>query len=210
MKTTHPPGGELPPPPKTSENRLVESVSPDTLSAELEQTLHRYRVRVRQAAYRHGITDADLDELLQEVRIRLWKAQERGEKLSELPASYLYKTAMSASVDLLRRRRTAREEASVSLEGIRQAGIEPVGREDASQAAESDELGAQIDGALGTLTPSRQPVVRMYLAGYDRSEIASLMKWTEAKTRNLLYRGLEELREELRRRGLAPHSEGTT
>ena len=188
----------------------MDPATANQLSAELEEILHRYRVRVRQAAYRHGVGDADLDELMQEVRIRLWKAQQRGENLKDLPASYLYKTSMSASVDLLRRRRTAREARSVSLEGMRDAGAEPVDDADATGTVEVEELKAQIDGAIETLTPTRRPVVKMYLAGYDRLEIASLMRWTEAKTRNLLYRGLDELRAELRRRGLAPDREATT
>jgi hypothetical protein len=34
----------------------------------------------------------------------------------------------------------------------------------------------------------------MYLSGYDREEIADLLGWPEAKTSNLLYRGLADLR----------------
>ncbi len=44
----------------------------------------------------------------------------------------------------------------------------------------------------------------MYLAGYERREIADLLGWTEAKTRNLLYRGLADLRETLTTRGVRP------
>jgi RNA polymerase sigma-70 factor (ECF subfamily) len=44
----------------------------------------------------------------------------------------------------------------------------------------------------------------MYLAGYNSTEIGALMGWTEAKARNLLYRGLAELRERLAEVGLAP------
>ena len=40
------------------------------------------------------------------------------------------------------------------------------------------------------------------LAGYHRNEIAQLLGWSEAKTRNLLYRGLEDLRKELTARGI--------
>ena len=48
----------------------------------------------------------------------------------------------------------------------------------------------------------------MYLAGYDREEIAELFGWTEAKTRNLLYRGLADLRARLADAGLTPeHSD---
>ncbi len=42
----------------------------------------------------------------------------------------------------------------------------------------------------------------MYLAGYSREEVAKVMGWSEAKTRNLLYRGLADLREQLKEMGI--------
>ena len=42
----------------------------------------------------------------------------------------------------------------------------------------------------------------MYLAGYSGEEVAQVMGWTEAKTRNLLYRGLADLRERLKEVGI--------
>ena len=44
----------------------------------------------------------------------------------------------------------------------------------------------------------------MYLKGYGREEIAALLGWSEAKTRNLLYRGLDDLRQRLIARGIRP------
>ena len=68
---------------------------------------------------------------------------------------------------------------------------------DPSCSVEESELAAQLAQAVEAITPSRRPVVRMYLAGYSREEVAALMGWSEAKTRNLLYRGLADLRERL-------------
>jgi RNA polymerase sigma-70 factor (ECF subfamily) len=42
----------------------------------------------------------------------------------------------------------------------------------------------------------------MYLAGYSREEIADFLGWSEAKTRNLLYRGLADLRNRLTEWGI--------
>jgi len=60
--------------------------------------------------------------------------------------------------------------------------------------------------AIDEIPESRRPAVRMYLAGYSREDIAELMGWTEAKTRNLLYRGLADLRELLLARGIGPEA----
>ncbi len=48
----------------------------------------------------------------------------------------------------------------------------------------------------------------MYLVGYSRQEIADLLGWSEAKTRNLLYRGLDDLRRALSQRGIGPEVVG--
>jgi RNA polymerase sigma-70 factor (ECF subfamily) len=42
----------------------------------------------------------------------------------------------------------------------------------------------------------------MYLAGHPREEIAEVLGWSEAKTRNLLYRGLADLRARLTELGV--------
>ena len=71
---------------------------------------------------------------------------------------------------------------------------------------EEAELAAQVARAVETLPTARRPVVRMYLAGYSREEIAALLGWSEAKTRNLLYRGLADLRARLTEQGLGPEA----
>jgi RNA polymerase sigma-70 factor (ECF subfamily) len=65
---------------------------------------------------------------------------------------------------------------------------------------------ARIEAALATLSDARRPVVRMYLAGYRQNEIEALLGWSEARTRNLLYRGLAELRAKLEAQGIGPTS----
>jgi DNA-directed RNA polymerase specialized sigma24 family protein len=50
-------------------------------------------------------------------------------------------------------------------------------------------------------------VVRLHLAGYAREEIAHLLSWTEPRTRHLIYRGLADLRDRLRARGIGPEEE---
>jgi RNA polymerase sigma-70 factor (ECF subfamily) len=50
----------------------------------------------------------------------------------------------------------------------------------------------------------------MHPAGYPREEIASLMEWTEAKTRNLLYRGLADVRARLSAEGIGWEMAGET
>jgi RNA polymerase sigma-70 factor (ECF subfamily) len=171
------------------------SPAPDTFSSALEAAVGRFGAMVRRVGARYRLRDADLDEVLQEVRIRLWRAHSSSSEHAEpFSASYVYRTAVSAAVDMLRRRRSRHAEATVPLD---QAELPASAASNPADAVEQSELGEQTSRAIETITPSRRPVVRMYLAGYSREEIGALMGWSEAKTRNLLYRGLADLRERL-------------
>jgi len=161
----------------------------DGFSLALEEVLRRSEAALRGVGARHGLGEAEIDELFQEVRIRLWKAQEGSvEKLEDLSPSYVYRTAMSAALDMIRRRRRA------SGQVLLEEGIPGPPSQSPEYALERDRLAERLEGALSRLHERRRPVVRMHLAGYPREEIAELMGWTEAKTRNLLYRGMADLR----------------
>jgi len=173
----------------------------DRFSTELEATVGRFAALVRRVGLKHRLPEADLEDVLQEVRIRLWRARSRpqSEKFEQLSASYVYRVAVSAAVDLLRRRRARGAEQTVALDET----DEPVSdHSDPSQSVEESELSAQVARAIESITPSRRPVVRMYLAGYSGEEVTQVMGWSEAKTRNLLYRGLADLRERLKEMGI--------
>ena len=175
----------------------------DTISASLESALLRFSQMVRRVGARHGLRGADVDDLVQEVRIRLWRAGDSGERIAGLGTSYVYRTAMTAAVDLIRGRRRGMN-ALLEPESRRSDLVAVRMQRAPDELLEDLELGAAIEAAIEELHVTRRGVVRMFLAGYDRDEIATLLGWTEAKTRNLLYRGLADLRLELTARGIAP------
>lgn len=156
---------------------------------------------IRRVGWQHRLDRSDLDELMQDVRIRIWRARAESEQIRQVTSSYVYRTATTAALDLLRRRRAGR---TVAVEpDVLQARADAVTAVTgpADDLAES-ELAEQVARAVDTIAPARRPVVRMHLAGYSREEIAGLLGWTEAKTRNLLYRGLADLRERLAAQGI--------
>jgi len=73
---------------------------------------------------------------------------------------------------------------------------------------EARELASQIEAAVETLPIDRRVAVRMHLSGYDRDDISRMLGWTEARTRNLLYRGLDDLRRRLTDMGISPRRTG--
>jgi RNA polymerase sigma-70 factor (ECF subfamily) len=172
----------------------------DAVSHALESVMARYSGVLRTVGARYRLPHADLDELTQEVRVRLWGALGTNERIDAVTPSYLYRAATTAAIDIVRRRRSARgdpldqvDDAEVSA---RRAPSTP------DRDASLQELSERIEEALQTIAASRRPVVRMYLAGYGTAEIGELMGWTEAKARNLVYRGLADLRARLRALGL--------
>jgi len=175
----------------------------DRASAAIEALVSRFGTMVRSVGVRRGLAESDLDEVLQEVRIRLWRAGDGGKDLDDLGSSYLYRVATSAAVDLLRRRRARGADRSTD---VTEAGDLPSGESSPHEQVEAGELAGQIDRAVESLSTDRRVAVRFYLSGYDRDHIARVLGWSEARTRNLLYRGLEDLRERLSAMGIEPRS----
>jgi RNA polymerase sigma-70 factor (ECF subfamily) len=173
-----------------------------TASAALEAVLANFAALVRRVGWRHRLSAADVDELMQEVRVRLWRVHaDDGEKIEAVSPSYVYQTAVSAALDLMRRRRARQADMHESGSDAFDHTAAP-GGPDRDLAA--SELARTVARAIDTIPATRRPVVRMYLAGYPREEIATLLGWTEAKTRNLLYRGLDDLRARLAEWGVDP------
>jgi RNA polymerase sigma-70 factor (ECF subfamily) len=172
------------------------------LSLAVEAVLKRFGAMVRQVGRRYRLDESDVDEVVQEVRIRLWRARQTSEQIGEVSTSYVYRTANSAALDVIRRRRSRRAEHHQSLDDDGTAVAVAESAPDPHGALEGSEVAEQVARAIETIPPARRPVVKMYLTGHPREEIAELMGWTEGKTRNLLYRGLADLRERLQEMGV--------
>jgi RNA polymerase sigma-70 factor (ECF subfamily) len=170
------------------------------VSAALDATVGRFAALMRRIGHSYRLPDDTIDEAIQEVRIRLWRTLATAPDIRRVPATYVYRTTVSAMLDLIRRRRSQREAAIESLE----ARVTPLPAPTPSPDAglETSDITRAVADAIGSIPESRRAVVRMYLAGYAREEIAALLAWSEPKTRNLLYRGLEDLRRELTTRGI--------
>lgn len=179
--------------------RMSAPTPADSLSPAIERALARAAAKVERVGWGHGLSAAQVDEIFQEVRIRLWRSLGTSERIESATPFYVYRTALSATVDLIRRRRRRREEdLSDAVEAVEAVSPRP------DAAVESGELSERVFRIVDGLLESRRPVVRMYLAGYPPADIADFLGWSEAKTRNLLYRGLSDLRERLLEVGIGP------
>jgi RNA polymerase sigma factor (sigma-70 family) len=184
---------------------LLWSMTPprDSISDELESLVLRFARFAGRIAHDRGLHQEDLDELLQELRVRFWRARKDG--LRDLSAGYVRRTAISAALDIIRRRRVDR---NVPLDES-ESGAQPLTARTAGPAEllDQSELAQRVARAVDGLAPPRRAAVRLYLDGYRREEIAELLHWSDARTRNLLYRGLADLRTVLLAQGIgAPNA----
>jgi RNA polymerase sigma-70 factor (ECF subfamily) len=174
----------------------------------LERLLAEYGGRLRRTVARLCPGGVDLDDVMQEISLRLWRALGRESEIAH-PASYLQRVAATAVVDAVRRQRRRREAAPIDAPGEDGVVREPVSPGPSPEgAAARSRLLAAAAGALGRLPDNRRLAVRLYLQGFSSVEVAEIAGWTEPKARNLLYRGLGTLRRELAAAGYRYPGEG--
>ncbi len=144
------------------------------------------------------------DDIEQEACLRLWRAFQSERNIADV-ASYIYRIAVTTTIDAVRRVKTRREEQWPVLDDNYEAEATLAAFDKGNSpdlAAEQQELIQTIDRALAGLTENRRRVVGLYLQGFTCQEMADLLGWSEPKTRNLVYRGLRELRQQLRSEGV--------
>jgi len=148
----------------------------------------------------------NLSEIEQEASVRLWRALQSEREIRN-PASYLYKIAMTATLDAVRRVKAKREEQLRLVDEEEEDRGAPLAlSSDPNRSpeleAEQRQLAGKVLTALARLPDNRRRAVGLYLEGMTSQEIADLLGWSEPKARNLLYRGLHDLRAQLRAEGI--------
>src|SRR5262249_59459028 len=118
-------------------------------SSKLERIVAEFAAMVRRVGRQFRLCEADLDEVMQEVRIRLWRVHSggsrQGEKIEQVSASYVYRTTMSAAIDILRRRRYGRAERTVAAHEAAEPASAAL---DPSRCVEGSEIAAHLPPAL--------------------------------------------------------------
>ena len=162
--------------------------------AELKQLFHQYSRLIRSAVARvAGPSAAEIcDDVEQKVLIGLWQAMP-GEQMPDHPSSYIYRVAVRETVRSVRRL-----QQSAAL-GPESDWTDPSAPPDA--IVEAKELGRAIRAALSEVGADRRRAVMAHLAGYDVKEIMEMFEWPYNKARNLIARGMADLRRKLDARG---------
>lgn len=159
---------------------------------------------VRAAVSRHRSRDLALgaDDLVQEVRIRVWNVY-TGDRNSRLNPSYYYKVVNSAIIDALRSHRgtlahsVRAETRAGEAEENEAALIEQIGNDDLGPEAlfAEHEQRARLLAAIDRLPADRRRAVTLFLQGFTVPEIAEFFGCDRNRAHNLTYRGVRALKE---------------
>jgi RNA polymerase sigma factor (sigma-70 family) len=128
------------------------------------------------------------DDVKQEVIIALWKRL-KNETPIEHPKSYLYQIARREAIRVLQREGRRTSEVTQDPESVVGGGEGPFGQ------VAGVELGRRINRAIDSLSSDRQRAVRSHLMGFNIQEIMNMHGWTYQTARNLVSRGMADLRE---------------
>ncbi len=165
---------------------------------EFQKMLEDFSIFIRSQVLRYRLDrlGLDADDLTQEIRLKLWKIIDN-EKNIHNPASYIKKVVESAVIDQIRKIR--REEEVVISE--KQKLISELEPRSVHYPDPPGSIREYIMKAADSLMESRKTVVKLYLLNMSLSEISAYLNYSQAKTRNLLYRGLADLKAILKEMG---------
>jgi len=139
---------------------------------------------------RYGL---DPEDILQDVRIKLWKLI-REQRAVFNHGSYLKRMINSSVIDHLRKVR--RDGALLRHEKGKYVAevVKSYSRDAAHKRMFEETIGRAVERLAG---PRRQ-VIKLYLLNFNIQDISIYMNWSLDRTRNLLYRGLADLRKSLK------------
>lgn len=136
--------------------------------------------------YRYGL---DIDDLVQEIKIKIWNILKSEKKITNL-SSYIRKIIDSTVIDHIRK--IKRENNLFSIESENKAS--ELKNKHIDNPIQENELKKLIGHAVESLIETRKRAVKLFLLDMSIDEIAEYYNWSRDKTRNLLYRGLADLK----------------
>lgn len=165
---------------------------------ELIAILDSYAQFIRKHIQKFNLLKYGLDpeDIMQDVRIKIWNLI-RSDRTVYSRGAYIKKIINSSVIDQLRKFR--RQDYLVSHEKHKQISELSRPYDHDKETARLKAWRDSIHEGVERLIRSRRQVIKLYLLGFSIREISSYLGWSVDKTRNLLYRGLADLRNNLKR-----------
>lgn len=204
-------GSAAPTAPAIDGRDLMKAVAADEPGA-FERLVRAYEPRIKSAVARHVSDRASVDDLSQEVLLRVWRARDRYEPSAKFE-TFLYRIIFNLCVNhtqYSRRRRHAgfRQGAEDDEPGVPLPADESA--LPAPQALELDERARLLHAAIARLPDAqRRALLLARFEGLAYEEIAAVMDTSLQAVKSLLWRAREGLRTALAER-LGEHDERDT
>lgn len=155
----------------------------------------------------HSSDGIDIEDIEQEVRIKIWSFLRKGKKIKNLP-SYLRRVAYSTTIDELRK--MIKQSASGKPENLKRVYFGTRSASSRHFSESSPEVGLEISEAkemihkmINSLNDKRKRVLELYLEGLSIDEICTSLNLDRDQVRHFYYRGIDELKE----KGRVPEDE---
>lgn len=173
------------------------------LEQSTKDVIERFTLLIKKVIQKnlHRSDDIDLEDIEQEVRLKIWAFLKKGKDVQNLP-SYIKKVAYSSTIDELRKMMKQRPSGEPELLKRIFAGSAqiagPVKDFSPEAGIEDSEARETILALVESLSENRKKVLRLYLAGLTIDEICTSLNWDKPKVRHLFYRGIDDLKEKTR------------
>jgi RNA polymerase sigma factor (sigma-70 family) len=135
----------------------------------------------------------DPEDIFQDVRIKIWNLLKNEKKIKNY-TSYIKKIVDTSVIDHIRKNRRATN--IISLE--KRIKISESKIKKSHNPSPNSLSGELIQENIEALLENRKKVVKLFFLGLSIKEISICLSWSDHKTRNLLYRGLADLKDLIR------------
>jgi RNA polymerase sigma factor (sigma-70 family) len=165
--------------------------------------IEKFSLLVRQVIQKnlHRGDGVDLEDIEQEVRLKIWTFLRKGKKVDNL-SSYIKKVAYSTTIDELRKmhkQRPGGQPESLRRVFSGTAQISGLIRDSSPEAGlEDEEAKETIFSLVNSLSENRRRVLKLYLTGMSIDEISEFLKLEKPNVRHLFYRAIDDLKQKSR------------
>ena len=142
--------------------------------------------------------ESHFEDIVQRVLVKVVERSEDSSALVPVGPGYWVKAAHNALVDETRRLRSKLEGPSPPEHEKSWFSEEP----GPDRAFQSKQIGAAIYDCLQQQVDARKQAVTLYLHGYSAKESGKVLHYPEKRVRNLVFRGLSDLRRCLSGKGI--------
>jgi RNA polymerase sigma factor (sigma-70 family) len=135
------------------------------------------------------------DDLLQDIYIKIWKYYQKKDKDIPFSGSYIDTIINSVLINSIKKSKNEIKALNRLKLNIQESIV-------SDNTSQLDMLNEVILNSLNEIKATLKIVISLHLMGLTFKEIAKLKNWGKSKTKNLYYRGIDELKNTLREKGI--------